>query len=140
MIRINLDVAIPESEIRFTFTRSPGPGGQNVNKVATTAVLSFDLAACAALSADQRARARRALGNRVNKDGILAIVCRVHRTQAANRRAALRRFIELLAAALKPPVPRRPTKPTRASKERRLAAKTRLSRRKSDRRFHLDGE
>jgi ribosome-associated protein len=140
MIRINRDVAIPESEIRFTFTRSPGPGGQNVNKVATTAVLSLDLAACAALSADQRARARRALGNRINKDGILAVVCRVHRTQAANRRAALRRFIELLAAALKPPVPRRPTNPTQASKERRLAAKTRLSCRKSDRRFRPEGE
>lgn len=140
MIRINRDVAIPESEIRFTFTRSPGPGGQNVNKVATTAVLSFDLAADTALSADHRERVRRALGNRISNAGILTIVCRVHRTQIANRRAALRRFIELLAAALKPPVPRRPTKPTRASKERRLAAKVRLSRRKSDRRFRPNDE
>jgi ribosome-associated protein len=140
MIRINHDVAIPDSEIRFTFIRSPGPGGQNVNKVATTAVLSFDLAAGTTLTDPQRDRIRSKLGKRINKAGILAVVGRVHRTQEANKREALERFVELLAAALRRPVPRRPTRPTRASKERRLVAKARRGERKAGRRFRPEGE
>ena len=133
MIRISDNLGIDEGEIRFTFSCSPGPGGQNVNKVATTATLLFDVAASRCLSEPQKQRVREVLGGRIKKDGVLWIVARRHRTQVANRQDAIRRFTTLLAEALRPRIPRKKTRPTAGSRERRLAEKAKRSRRKADR-------
>ncbi len=133
MIRINDTVSVDEAEITFAYVRSPGPGGQNVNKVATSVTLRFDLTNSTSLTAIQRNRILRKLATRINKEGVLRVVSRRHRTQAANRREALARFVELLAGALRQPRPRRKTKPTRGSIERRLAEKARRSKQKTDR-------
>ena len=134
MIRITHNLSIDEGELRFTFTRSPGPGGQNVNKVATAATLWFDLGNSRGLTDEQKTRLLAALGRRINKDGTLRIEAHRHRTQAANRQAALVRFADLLAEALRPRRVRRKTRPTAASRERRLAGKAHRSLRKSERR------
>lgn len=134
MIRITHTLSIDEDELRFTFTCSPGPGGQNVNKVATAATLWFDIGGSRGLTGQQKTHLRVALGRRINKDGLLQVQARRHRTQAANRQAALERFITLLVEALRPRRVRRKTRPTAASRERRLAGKAHRSRRKSERR------
>jgi ribosome-associated protein len=118
-------VVIPDQELALSFVRSSGPGGQNVNKLATAAQLRFDLANSTALSGAVKARLRTLSGRRVTAQGELLIIARNHRTQEANRREAEGRLVELIRAALTPPKPRRATKPTRASKERRLAGKAR---------------
>ncbi len=122
-IRINPDLSIPERDLRFTFTTSGGPGGQNVNKVATRATISFNLARCDALTDDQRALIRIALFTRISKEGILRVVCNRFRTQEANRKLGLEIFRHLLAVALRPRRVRKKTKPTRASSQRRLTGK-----------------
>jgi ribosome-associated protein len=126
-------ISIDSRELRFTFARSGGPGGQNVNKVNTCVTLWFDLRRSASLSDDQRRRLEAAMPGRIDSDGLLRVTCREHRTQAANRRAAIDRLVELLATALRPRRARKASRPTRASKERRLEAKRRQSRRKQDR-------
>jgi ribosome-associated protein len=118
-------VVIPDQELALSFVRSSGPGGQNVNKLATAAQLRFDLANSTALSGTVKARLRTLSGRRVTAQGELLIIARNHRTQEANRREAEGRLVELIRAALTPPKPRRATKPTRASTERRLAGKAR---------------
>jgi ribosome-associated protein len=112
--------AIPEQDLQFQFIRGSGPGGQNVNKVATAAQLRFDLLGTQALAAPVKARLRVLAGSRVNADGTLLIVARNHRTQEGNRRAALERLEDLIARASIEPKKRRATRPTLGSRERRL--------------------
>src|SRR5438477_11093300 len=96
MIQIRPDVAIDESELSFTFTTGAGPGGQNVNKVATRATLHFNVAASPSLTDAQRERLFSRLANRIGANGVLRVVAGQHRTQSANRRAAMDRFVELV--------------------------------------------
>jgi ribosome-associated protein len=118
---------IPAAELRWRFSRSSGPGGQNVNTTDSRVELVFDLAAASALPPALQARALRRLEGRL-VEGCVVIAASEHRSQWQNRVAAQRRLVELLQEALKPPPPpRRPTKPTRGSKERRLAAKKQRS-------------
>jgi len=134
MIEIDLGLAIPEWELRFAASRAGGPGGQNVNKVATKVTLSFDVAASPSLDDAQRALIRARLATRITRDGVLHVVSQRHRTQGANRAAALERFVELLKAALAEELARLPTRPTRVSKQRRVAEKKLRSRVKESRR------
>lgn len=127
---VNGQLAIPDGELSWSFVRSSGPGGQNVNKVATAVQLRFDLEGSAALSADVKTRVRALGGRRVTADGALLIIARNHRTQEQNRREAGERLAELIRRSLAPPKARRPTAPTRASRERRLESKTRVKRAK----------
>jgi ribosome-associated protein len=117
--------AIPDSDISISFVRGAGPGGQNVNKVATTAQLRFDLAGTTALDGPTKARLRALAGHRLIGDAEILIVARNHRTQEGNRREALARLQELITRALTVPKTRRATRPTRASNERRIAGKLR---------------
>ena len=117
------DLKIPERDLSFSFVRASGPGGQNVNKVATAAQLRFDLEGTQALEEPVKARLRRLAGRRLTDDGAILIVARNHRTQEQNRREALRRLEELIARAMVEPRVRKPTRPTRASRDRRLREK-----------------
>lgn len=113
-----------EKDLTWSFVRASGPGGQNVNKVATAAQLRFDLAGTQSLEPAVKQRLRSLAGRRVTEDGALIIVARSRRTQEGNRRDALERLAELVARALVAPKARKSTRPTRASRERRLASKT----------------
>ena len=121
---------IGEERFTFSFTRSGGPGGQNVNKVNTRVTVSFDLHASTDLTEDEKRRIAARLGRRVTDDGRLRIVSMRHRTQLANRKAAVERFYELLAAALRPRTIRKSTKVPRRSRERRLQEKKSTGERK----------
>ena len=126
-LRVSPAVLIPAAELGWRFSRSSGPGGQNVNTTDSRVELVFDLGASAALPPPLQARALRRLEGKL-VDGRLVIAASEHRSQWQNRVAAQRRLVELLQEALSPPPPpRRPTKPTRGSKERRLAAKKQRS-------------
>lgn len=117
--------AIPDADLQIRFEPSRGPGGQNVNKVSTAAVLCFSVRDSRALSEAQRRLAFQRLGSRLSQEGVLQLRSDVHRTQSANRREVLQRFARLLAAAIRPPRPRRRTRPTAASVQRRLSGKAR---------------
>lgn len=125
---------VPWSELRFRTARSGGPGGQHANKVETQVELRWDLEASQALSPAEKARLREALGSRLVGGHVLRLRARAARSQWANRQAVLKRFQALLADGLRPRRHRRPTAPTRASREARLTAKRRQSQRKSERR------
>ena len=134
MIYITQAIVIDESEITEEFVRSSGPGGQNVNKVATAVQLRFDVRNSPSLSAGIRERLVWMAGRRITSEGILIIEAKRFRTQAANRKDAMERLVDLIRRASRPPRRRHKTRPTRASKERRLAAKRRRSHAKSLRR------
>lgn len=122
-----LRARIDESSLRWAFSRSSGPGGQNVNKLNTRVALLFDLEACTALSDDERACIHSRCRRRISDDGVMQVVSSRYRSQSANREDALNKFYELLAEALKVVPPRRPTKTPRGAKRRRLEDKTRRS-------------
>jgi|SRR5579859_6892143 ribosome-associated protein len=125
MIAVTPNITIDESEISERFIRASGPGGQNVNKVASAVQLRFDARHSPSLPEDVRTRLMRLAGRRLTQEGVLVITAQRHRTQEANRRDALDRLIELIRRAAEPPVPRKPTKPTAASRRRRLEGKRR---------------
>jgi len=125
MIRINDHIAIDDSEISESFIRASGPGGQNVNKLATAVQLRFDVRRSPSLPHEVRARLERLAGRRLTRDGVLVITAQRHRTQERNRADALTRLIEMIRAAAVRPTPRRPTRPTLGSKVRRLEGKKR---------------
>ena len=116
-------ISIDEDEMEEAFVRSPGPGGQNVNKVATAVQLRFPLMQTASLPEDVRSRLRILAGRRVGSDGWLTISAKRYRSQVRNREDARARLLELIRAAAEPPKLRRKTRPTAASKERRLQEK-----------------
>ena len=123
MIRVTPHISLDESEIVETFVRASGPGGQNVNKVESAVQLRFDLAHSPSLPADVAERLVRLAGRRMTSDGVLVISAQRFRTQARNRADALERLLELIRQAAVRPLIRRATKPTFASKQRRLEAK-----------------
>jgi len=133
MIAVTESLAIPLVEVTFVAARSSGPGGQNVNKVETRVTLLFRVDESPSLSAEQKARIRQRLAGRINKDGVLRLSSQRHRSQRANREEVLARFAELLRWALAEDVPRVPTTVPPAARARRLAAKKRRSRLKSER-------
>jgi ribosome-associated protein len=125
MIRVTDHIALDESELSESFIRASGPGGQNVNKLATAVQLRFDVRRSPSLPDDVRARLERLAGRRLTNDGVVVITAQSHRTQERNRADALDRLVALIRQAAVRPVPRRPTKPTKASRRRRLESKKR---------------
>jgi ribosome-associated protein len=123
MIRVTSHISINEREIEESFVRASGPGGQNVNKLATAVQLRFDVRSSPSLPAEVRERLERLAGARLTRDGVLVITAQSHRTQGRNRQDALDRLIDLIRRAAIAPRLRRPTKPTKASRERRVEAK-----------------
>ena len=125
MIRINPLIELDEREIQEDFVRASGPGGQNVNKVSTAVQLRFDVARSPSLPEPVRARLAVLAGRRLTRDGVLIIEAERYRSQRRNRDDALERLIELIREACEVDKPRRPTRPTLASKKRRLESKQR---------------
>jgi ribosome-associated protein len=125
MIRITDRISIDEAELDESFVRSSGPGGQNVNKLSTAVQLRFNARHSPSLPDEMVARLTRLAGKRMTKDGVLVIIAQNHRTQERNRAEARHRLIALLRKAAVRPVPRRATKPTKASREKRIEGKKR---------------
>jgi ribosome-associated protein len=123
VIRITDHISIDEREIEESFVRASGPGGQNVNKLATAVQLRFDVRRSPSLPEGVRTRLERLAGTRMTRDGVLVIIAQRHRTQARNREDALDRLVDLLRRAAVAPRPRRPTRPSAAQRERRIEAK-----------------
>ncbi len=123
MIRITETISIDEDELEERFIRASGPGGQNVNKLASAVQLRFDARRSPNLRADVRLRLERLAGRRMTQAGVLVITAQRHRTQERNRQDARERLVELIARAAVAPIPRRATKPGKAARERRLQSK-----------------
>ncbi len=125
MIIVTPNIALEDSELSFSFIRASGPGGQNVNKVATAVQMRFDVRGSPSFSDGVRQRLEKLAGSRLTLQGEIVITANRFRTQERNKADAIERLISLIAKAAEPPPPiRRPTRPTRASKERRLTAKS----------------
>ncbi len=133
VIEVTDTILIPEEELDFSFVRSSGPGGQNVNKVATAVQLRFDVGASPSLPPDVRERLLRLAGNRVTGEGVLVIEARRFRSQHRNREDAVQRLATLIRRAAERPKKRRKTRPSKASVERRLDSKQRRGKLKSSR-------
>jgi ribosome-associated protein len=127
MIKINDDLTLDERAISETFIRASGPGGQNVNKVASAAQLRFDLRDSASLPDFVKARVAQLAGSRMTQDGIIVITAQRFRSQERNREDARERLVALIRRAAEPPKPRRKTRPSAAQREERRAAKARRS-------------
>jgi ribosome-associated protein len=132
-MNVTENIQIPDSELQFTFARSGGPGGQNVNKVASKAVLHWNLAASPSLPAEWKERFQQQNRWRITADGVLVLDSQRFRDQAKNVADCLEKLRDMLLRSRFPPKKRRPTKPSRASKERRLKAKQHVSRQKARR-------
>lgn len=123
MIEISPGLGISERELLFSCDRSPGPGGQNVNKAHTRVTLMFNVSSSMSLSSQQKKRICQALGTRISRDGVLRVVSCKERTQLANRRAAVNRFIELMGEAVTSAKPRKATQPPASADRQRLNGK-----------------
>jgi ribosome-associated protein len=125
MIEITPDLSLDESELSFDFIRASGPGGQNVNKVASAIKLYFDVRASPSLPEDVKERLEILAGNRMTSEGVLVINARRYRTQEHNRLDAIQRLVALIQKALEPPKPRKKTRPSAAARTARLEEKKR---------------
>ena len=132
-LHITAQIVIGEDELDERFIQASGPGGQNVNKVATAVQLRFDVVHSPSLPDDVRARLMALAGRRLTRQGVIVVIARRHRTQDRNRQDARQRLADLIRRAAIPPRPRRATRPTLASKQRRLAAKSARSKLKRER-------
>jgi len=131
-------LAIDPNEIHESFVRAGGPGGQHVNTTSSAVQLRFDVRHSPSLPDDVRARLERLAGHRLTRDGVLVLQAQGQRSQKRNREEALERLVDLVRAAARPPVKRKPTKPSRASKQRHLDSKKRHGALKSLRRSRSD--
>jgi len=127
LITVTNSISLDEAEIQESFIRASGPGGQNVNKVASAVQLRFDVRRSPSLPDTVRSRLERLAGKRLTQDGVLVLTASRHRSQERNREDALARLVDLIRRATEAPKPRRPTRPTLASRRRRLEAKTKRS-------------